>query len=110
MDIEILEEVELNRLDKGNIHNRFKNAMLAVARNIADNDTAADFKREIIIKVVIAPDKEDRKIASMSTLVTTKLAPPEAGFDIVHCEADRETGEIVLKTRPETQLNLFDRG
>jgi len=71
-----LKNFSLATAQDGALVERFDVALKQVIKNIDDVNTSATEKREITLKVIIAPDK-NREAARFAAKVTTKLAAPE---------------------------------
>ena len=66
---------KLDALMGGAVQEKFRIALAEVLSNVRDPNTKASAKREITLKITLAPD-EDRKHIEVSCTASSKLADP----------------------------------
>jgi hypothetical protein len=67
--------IKLHQIDMGAVEELFAREMAKVVENIHDLNTRADAVRGLTITMKIKPSKEDRGLAVLEIVVTSKLAP-----------------------------------
>lgn len=86
-------ELNLSELANGAIQEKLDGELEKVFSNIHDPNTAAAAKRTVTIKLDFKPD-ETRKVISLSSDFTTKLAPVEGVSTTVLTGRDVVTGKV----------------
>ena len=102
--------MNIKDIGSGAIEALFQEELEKVIRNVHDLRTKADTLREINIKLKIKPDKTNRNLASLETIVTSKLAPVPHTTQIL--SGVNDNGRVEVKEAElavhETQLSLLE--
>jgi len=99
------ENVSLDNIASGGAIERFNDAFEEVIANIHDPNVNPDFTREITLRVMFKPDKnEDGKIMC-GIQVNKKLSQPKPLGAIIY--SGKEKGKWVAKEQHINQSNLF---
>lgn len=86
-------DIQLSELANGAVQEKLDGELQKVFANIHDPNTSATAKRVVTIKLELKPD-ETRKVISLSSDFTTKLAPVEGVATTVLTGKDLTTGTI----------------
>ncbi|MGM0215436.1 replication terminator protein [Enterococcus sp. AZ109] len=86
-------ELNLSELANGAIQEKLDGELEKVFSNIHDPNTAATAKRTVTIKLEFKPD-DTRKVISLASDFTTKLAPVEGVSTTVLTGRDVVTGKV----------------
>ncbi|EOI57458.1 hypothetical protein [Enterococcus gilvus] len=86
-------DLQLSELANGAVQEKLDGELQKVFANIHDPNTAATAKRGVTIKLEFKPD-ETRKVISLSSDFTTKLAPVEGVATTVLTGKDLTTGKV----------------
>lgn len=86
-------DLQLSELGNGAVQEKLDGELKKVFANIHDPNTAATAKRAVTIKLEFKPD-ETRKVISLSSDFTTKLAPVEGVSTTVLTGKDLGSGKI----------------
>jgi len=108
------ETLSLETLCGGAVTEKFNRALRKVSENILDPNTEVKPKREIVLKVTLSVDEEDREDVAVTASVTTKLAPEIGAITQVYLTQDLTNGVITAteytKGQIRGQLSLNDLG
>ncbi len=102
--------IKIEEIGHGVIAEKFEDELTKVVENITDINTEAKPAREVIIKVKIKPDPEDRTYCEMEVAATSKLAPVKAYVSKLSVGLDRRTGEVAAEEIVSMQPQLFPVG
>lgn len=95
---------KLDDINGGIVRDLFPDALNEVLQNIGDENTPAEFAREITIKVKMKPTK-DREVVASSVTVTTKLAAPKVSEALLMLSSDGvETTAHFRLDEPEQEV------
>lgn len=86
-------DLQLSELANGAVQEKLDGELQKVFSNIHDPNTAAAAKRVVTIKLEFKPD-DTRKVISLSSDFTTKLAPVEGVATTVLTGKDLTTGKV----------------
>lgn len=86
-------DLQLSELANGAVQEKLDGELQKLFANIHDPNTAATAKRGVTIKLEFKPD-ETRKVISLSSDFTTKLAPVEGVATTVLTGKDLTTGKV----------------
>lgn len=86
-------DLQLSELANGAVQEKLDGELNKVFNNIHDPNTSATAKRVVTIKLELKPD-ETRKVISLSSDFTTKLAPVEGVATTVLTGKDLTTGKV----------------
>lgn len=86
-------DLQLSELGNGAVQEKLNGELKKVFANIHDPNTAATAKRAVTIKLEFKPD-DTRKVISLSSDFTTKLAPVEGVSTTVLTGKDLGSGKI----------------
>lgn len=86
-------DLQLSELGNGAVQEKLDGELKKIFSNIHDPNTAATAKRAVTIKLEFKPD-ETRKVISLSSDFTTKLAPVEGVSTTVLTGKDLGSGKI----------------
>ncbi|CAG36755.1 hypothetical protein [Desulfotalea psychrophila] len=100
-------DIKLSEIGKGSLEAKFQRSLARLIKNIHDVNTDAGAKREINIKIVVKPNKEDREIAEMVTSCSEKLVPAKPLASLFYSGVDLASGEVAAREKVMEQPNLF---
>ena len=108
------ERLTLANMCSGGVQERIDRALAKVSDNILDPNTEAKKKREVTVKIVLAPNENDREDVAVSVHTAVKLAP-ETGLETqLFISKDIESGSVQLteyaRGQIKGQLTLDDCG
>ncbi len=108
------ERMTLANMCGGGVQEYIDRALAKVSDNILDINTEAKKKREISIRIIFAPNEDDREDVAVKVQTAVKLAP-ESGIDTqLFISRDFKSGTISLiehtKGQIKGQLRLDDCG
>ncbi len=86
-------DLQLSELANGAVQEKLDGELKKLFANIHDPNTSATAKRGVTIKLEFKPD-ETRKVISLSSDFTTKLAPVEGVATTVLTGKDLTTGKV----------------
>ncbi|MEG0629044.1 MAG: replication terminator protein, partial [Enterococcus sp.] len=86
-------DLQLSELANGAVQEKLDGELKKLFANIHDPNTAATAKRGVTIKLEFKPD-DTRKVISLSSDFTTKLAPVEGVATTVLTGKDLTTGKV----------------
>lgn len=86
-------DLQLSELANGAVQEKLDGELQKVFANIHDPNTSATAKRGVTIKLEFKPD-ETRKVVSVASDFTTKLAPVEGVATTVLTGKDLTTGKV----------------
>lgn len=106
------QKLTLETLCGGAVQEKVDRALHAIAENILDPNTDPKKKRTITIKVICAPNGDDREDVTVTVDVTKTLAPDTGVNTHFFLGKDLETGAVTVKEHVKGeikgQLNFSD--
>lgn len=108
------ERLTLANICSGGVQERIDRALAKVSDNILDLNTEPKKKREVTIKIIFAPNENDREDVAVNVQTSVKLAP-EMGLETqLFISKDLKNGIVQLtehaKGQIKGQLTLDDCG
>lgn len=108
------ERLTLANMCNGGVQERIDRALAKVSDNILDLNTDPKKKREVIVKIIFAPNENDREDVAVNVQTSVKLAP-EMGLETqLFISKDFKNGTVQLtehaKGQIKGQLTLDDCG
>lgn len=108
------ERLTLANMCSGGVQERIDRALAKVSDNILDMNTEAKKKREVTVRIILAPNENDREDVAVSVQTSVKLAP-EMGLETqLFISKDFRNGTVQLtehaKGQIKGQLTLDDCG
>ncbi len=108
------EELTLATLCDGAVNEKVNRALQKAFGNILDPNTDPKKKREVTLKLTLAPNVDDREDVAVEAIVSTKLAPEMGLKTQFYLDKDLESGDINAvehtKGQIKGQLTFKDYG
>lgn len=106
------QKLTLETLCGGAVQEKVDRALHAIAENILDPNTDAKKKRSITLKIIFAPNGDDREDVTVSAEVTKSLAPETGVKTQLFMTKDIDDGSLTIQEHArgeiKGQLNFSD--